>query len=76
MKAKLVKLSVCPCGFPLLDEAIALGTECEVNPNARGQFMLKCGGCGAVQSLRGIWVEARGDSRAGYLPESAFEVIT
>jgi hypothetical protein len=54
VKAKLIKLSCCPCGFSLLQDGIALGTEYLVYPesaNADDGFTLTCGGCG--EKMRG-----------------------
>ncbi len=47
MKWPLARLSFCPCGFPVLDESITLGTEYDLLPNSvRGGFFYRCGGCG------------------------------
>lgn len=59
MKAKTVKLSICACGFPAL--AADMG------------FI--CGGCLKEQSIRWVWVEAKGTAGAGYLPEEIFERV-
>lgn len=45
---KLQHLSVCPCGFPLLKESIAIGTEYEIDLDTLRHegWNLVCGGCG------------------------------
>lgn len=73
MKTKLAKLSVCPCGFPLLDESIPLGTEYEIEPTRRIKVTLYCGGCHAGHNLEAVFVNARGNSHGGYLPAEVFE---
>lgn len=47
-RARLKQLSICECGFPLLNESILLGAEYEVFPFQRGMLNLLCGGCGEV----------------------------
>ena len=49
-KKPLRRLSICPCGFPVLNEKIQLGTVYEVDPTVKqGGFSYFCGGCKAVQ---------------------------
>jgi hypothetical protein len=49
--ARLVKLSICACGYTVLRESIRLGTEYVINrASIRGGFGYQCGGCGAVQA--------------------------
>ncbi len=72
MKVKLIKHSVCPCGFPLLKTTIPLGQEYKIDPTHKKEVVLICGGCKRRQNLTAVWVEARGTSSAGYLPEQAF----
>lgn len=48
---QLRRLSICPCGFPLLDERIGLGALYSVDvDSARGGFSYLCGGCGGALS--------------------------
>jgi hypothetical protein len=48
-KVKLERLSLCKCGFPLLNESIKLGTEYTIWPMATGPvFEWICGGCRKV----------------------------
>jgi hypothetical protein len=50
MKVKLIKLSICPCGFPTLDDQIVLGTQYEIQPETiQSGFSYICGGCGKMQ---------------------------
>lgn len=49
VKTKLVKLSLCPCGYGLLRDTIELGTEYLVYPDTcdpEEAYTLICGGCG------------------------------
>lgn len=68
----LTKLSVCPCGFRLLDESIPLGTAYEIDPARTAQLTMICGGCHNELQLDGVYVYDRGNSQGGYLPDSVF----
>lgn len=68
----LKKLSVCPCGFPALDESIPLGTAYRIDEEDSTAFTWSCGGCKAVRSIVAVWVYERGPKRAGYLPSELF----
>ena len=72
LEVTLVKLSACPCGFPLLKDNIPLGTVYEIDPNETANVTLICGGCKQRQPLKAVWVYAREESQAGFLPESVF----
>lgn len=51
MKAKLKCLSICPCGFAVLDDSIKLDTEYDVDfSRSRLGFTYGCGGCGTVHT--------------------------
>jgi hypothetical protein len=51
-RIKLANLSICPCGYPMLDDSITLGSEYEVDLDSiRGGFEYICGGCGSRQQL-------------------------
>lgn len=71
----LSKLSVCECGFPLLDEAIQLGTEYLITESDRIDCVLICGGCQTEHSLIAVMTFPRGQSRGGYVPEKVFEEL-
>lgn len=43
-RVRLIKLSVCECGFSLLDESIPLGAEYTIEETNYGPFTLTCGG--------------------------------
>lgn len=46
IKMKLIRLSICPCGFSTLDDSIALGTTYTVYPDSiKMGFSYFCGGC-------------------------------
>lgn len=74
MKVKLAKLSLCACGFPVLDESIHLGTEYEIDPADVRQATMKCGGCGKLIPLECVWVEAHGPAAAGFMPKAIFSL--
>lgn len=47
---KLVKLSICECGYAVLLDSIRLGAEYIINrASLRGGFFYQCGGCGVKQ---------------------------
>ena len=49
VKTTLVKLSICECGFSVLDDSIKIGTVYTIYPiTMRDQCTLICGGCGKV----------------------------
>ena len=79
MKVKLCKLSLCPCGFPLLNEAIPLGMEYTMLTETcdLGQcWNLICGNCGAVMHGHGsVMVNAHLNPGAEYarLPVAIFD---
>jgi hypothetical protein len=73
--AKLAKLSACPfCDFPLLHDEIPLGTEYVAHPNKVLVGGLHCGGCHKTSEHKCVYFEARGNSPAGYLPVTCFEL--
>ena len=47
-KAVLVKLSICECGFGLLNDDITLGTVFTADLNMRMTLTYGCGGCGRI----------------------------
>lgn len=73
-KARLAKLSICACGFPVLTEDIPLGQEYAVDLDLRDTFTWVCGGCGTAQQVVGVFVSSRGSKRGGYLPQEIFEL--
>jgi len=72
-KVKLKKLSICPCGFSVLDDSIPIGTEYTVHTDVTDTFTFICGGCGKKHRIIGILVEPRGLGKAGFLPKDIFE---
>lgn len=77
LKMKLVKLSVCECGFPLLDDRIRAGTDYYANGDRVAQGVITCGGCGKTFGVEMIFVHEKrwpwGTSEAGFMPSAAFE---
>lgn len=74
-RVRLIKLSVCTCGFPMLDESIPLGTEFLIEESNRDHCTLTCGGCKLEIPLDTVYVYARGRSRGGQLPTEIFEEL-
>lgn len=73
--AILVNLSICPCGFPALDEAIPLGQAYVVDTTNTDTFTWICGGCGKEQhDVPGIFVFSREGGASGYLPAAILAV--
>lgn len=75
--AKYVKYSVCSCGFPILSESVEIGTLYDIDTTKIRFLSLQCGGCKSIiRNLPCIWVEARGSSKAGYLPVEIFQFLS
>lgn len=70
---RLAKLSVCPCGFPLMHESVPLGTEyaCEMSDRIHCEFT--CGGCKKQYQFEAVWIYSRDSHHGGYAPAVAFE---
>ena len=73
MKTTIKRLSICSCGFPVLNESIKLGAEYEIEPGDTAPFTLICGGCHWKHAVTGVWVQATAGGRPGYLPQTIFE---
>lgn len=71
MRAVSVKRSICPCGFPTLDESVPIGKEYAVRPNSERELLYICGGCGAGQHVRCVEAEP-----GGYLPVGLLKLKT
>lgn len=56
----LKRLSICPCGYTVLQPEITLGTEYAVDRATIAEgFTYVCGGCGEVQqNIRGVKVSS------------------
>jgi len=73
IKTTLKRLSICDCGFLVLNDEITLGTEYYINPDKKDSFLFVCGGCRKTHHVTGVWVEPRIEGgRPGYLPEDIF----
>jgi hypothetical protein len=45
------RLSICTCGFPVLDDSVPVGTVYLVDPRTiRSGYRYRCGGCGWTQT--------------------------
>ena len=76
VKARVAKLSICPCGFSVLAKHIKLGEVYEVVPTMKAKMIFVCGGCQKqYPGTLAIFVAAKGASGAGYLPEAIFEIM-
>ena len=69
VRAKFVRLSVCPCGFPALSESIPLGKVYEVY-SVPVQVAMICGGCKTSLHIPMVAVAKPG---RGLLPHGIFE---
>jgi len=67
---RLVKLSICECGYAVLLDSIKVGAEYVVNlASIRGGFFYKCGGCGVLQlDVRVIDADRATSPAAGLRP--------
>ncbi len=75
IKAKLSKLSICECGFPLLNPDIPLGTIYRIDTDVSLGLKFMCGGCHKWKQIVGVYVLKRGESKGGFLPRIAFEPV-
>jgi hypothetical protein len=73
MKAVVKTLSLCKCGFHTLNDHVRLGDEYNADERSSVQGGLKCGGCGEFIPSELVWVDAKGDGAAGYLPKEIFQ---
>jgi hypothetical protein len=77
-EARLVKLSICECGFPILNEDIQLGAQYFVDPDrvtpshSTSGYRIICGGCGKEHQITAIYAYPRGESHGGMLPIEIF----
>lgn len=72
MKTTTVKLSICPCGFPVLADEILLGTEYEILPSLQADLTFQCGGCGKQTPIKCVWTQSRKGGTPGWLPLEIF----
>ena len=73
----LQRLSICSCGFPLLNEDIGVGAEYEINLDTLRQdgWNLTCGGCGTTHRNVATVLASQiihPDARPARLPYSVF----
>lgn len=69
MKALVKNLSICPCGFPVLNDNIKIGHEYVIHPDTIMEGNLVCGGCGKTHPINLIKV---GDPILGFMPLEVF----
>lgn len=67
------RLSVCRCGFPLFNENVRLGDQYQVEPEIKDKDChVECGGCGQLIPSVFVWVHAKGNADAGWMPMEIF----
>jgi hypothetical protein len=76
LTVKLTRLSICPCGEPVLMDEIPLGTTYRVYPETiRRGFSYRCGKCGRLQyNVQVISADNRDGSGRGELPLALFDL--
>jgi hypothetical protein len=72
---KLVKRSICRCGFPLVNEDVELGKLYQVDMTIITEWKMECGGCHRLIPVRCAAVVSIGQP-AGLLPLEALEIIS
>lgn len=75
MKAKLIKLSICQCGFGLLKDEIKLGTVYNLDMAKTDLATMLCGGCGRVTRHIPVvmaWRDGGERTTSSYLPRELF----
>lgn len=71
---RIQRLSVCECGFPLLDESIPIGTEYHIEPGIRDTADFECGGCHRKRKVNVVFTHGRQEGQAGgFLPAEIFQ---
>jgi hypothetical protein len=74
VKAKLVKLSICDCGYNMLNDEIPLGKMYTAFPQTRRwDFTFGCGNCGKTRTVEALLVDQR-SGLPGWLPCELFEL--
>jgi len=71
VKAKLVKLGICPCGEHVVVDKVKVGKIYRVVPEMTDKLTFVCGKCGQQQSVVGVWTI--GSQKSGYLPIDLFD---
>lgn len=66
---KVVKLSICSCGFQAFEDVVALGDSYEVALESIQDAICVCGGCKKEIPIHAIWAINQRD--AGWLPLEA-----
>lgn len=72
-KTKVVKLSICKCGFPLFNDSVKIGDEYDAEPFPIMNSTLTCGGCKAIVNTKAVIISGHGDR--GWLPSEAFDLF-
>jgi hypothetical protein len=75
MKVTLAKLSICPCGFFAVSEAVPIGVEYEIDPGeTTATATWRCGGCGVESQIQAVFVTRRqgGKYMPGWMPAQLF----
>jgi hypothetical protein len=69
---KVLKVSICSCGFRALADHVEVGTVYRVDLEDVMHCTLICGGCRLTMPVETVFVASRGSARAGYLPRELF----
>ena len=72
----LVKLSVCGCGYGVLDDAIQLGTKYTVDLGSFNFGYYRCGRCHKAQTIQIVLAtqQLNPDRPMAYLPAGLFDL--
>jgi hypothetical protein len=68
VRLPLRRLTVCPCGFGVLHDDIALGTEYWVDLASEAAGLYQCGGCGHRQKVRIVNASSKRNPNAPLRP--------
>lgn len=71
VKVKLERLSICHCGFTLLNDGIPLGKEYTIWPSLQEKVEFICGGCGRAWEVMAVYTGSK--NHGGYMPIMVFQ---
>lgn len=74
---RLVKRSLCACGFDLVHPEVPMGKEYQADMGRIEEGILVCGGCGGRIPVTAVWCLADGEYAhcAGFVPLEALEPV-
>jgi hypothetical protein len=68
VRLPLKRLTVCPCGYGVLHDDIAVGTEYWVDLASETDGVYQCGRCGAIQKVRIVDASSKRNPNAPLRP--------